>query len=72
MSVTSCDFCGRPRNEVKNLVVANPEKGPSICNQCIVQAASSLEAGAEKGGFEVKKKNPLRSHLRLRLTWTSS
>lgn len=66
MSVTSCDFCGRPRNEVKNLVVANPEKGPSICNRCIVQAASSLEAGAEKGGFEVKKEEPLKKPFEIK------
>lgn len=66
MSVTTCDFCGRPRNEVKNLVVANPEKGPSICNRCIVQAASSLEAGAEKGGFEVKKEEPLKKPFEIK------
>lgn len=66
MSVTSCDFCGRPRNEVKNLVVANPEKGPSICNRCIIAAAESLEAGAEKGGFETKKDEPLKKPFEIR------
>jgi len=66
MAVTTCDFCGRPRNEVKNLVVANPEKGPSICNRCIVQAAASLEAGAEKGGFEAKKEEPLKKPFEIK------
>jgi endopeptidase Clp ATP-binding regulatory subunit ClpX len=51
---------------VKNLVVANPEKGPSICNRCVVQAASSLEAGAEKGGFEVKKEEPLKKPFEIK------
>ena len=57
---TNCSFCGRPRNEVKNLIAANPEKGPFICNRCVVAAAQSLEAGDESGGIEIKKEEPLK------------
>lgn len=62
MSVVSCSFCKRPRNEVKNLIAANPDDGPFICNRCIETAAKELEAGAKRGGFEQKQKEePLKT-----------
>jgi ATP-dependent Clp protease ATP-binding subunit ClpX len=35
-----CNFCGRPRNEVKNLI-GSPD-GSNICNTCIVRSAETL------------------------------
>ena len=57
---TECSFCHRPRNEVKNLIAADPEKGPFICNRCVVAAFESLQAGDESGGLEIKKDEPLK------------
>jgi ATP-dependent Clp protease ATP-binding subunit ClpX len=54
-----CSFCGRPRNEVKNLV--GPQKPPEgespafICNRCVSLAYESLSAGAKKAEFEAPK-----------------
>jgi len=51
-----CGFCKRPRNEVKNLIAADPEEGPFICNRCVEMATKEMEAGSRKGNFETKAK----------------
>jgi len=61
-----CSFCGRPRNEVKNIIAAHPEDGPFICNRCVDTAASEIKAGAKRGGFEVPKEEPLRKPREIR------
>lgn len=54
MAENSCDFCGRPRNEVKKLVV-----GPTgaICDRCVGEAAHAL--GAAAAAVEKPEERPL-------------
>lgn len=57
-----CSFCKRPRNEVKNLIAADSEEGPFICNRCVEMATKEMDAGARKGNFETKtKEEPLKT-----------
>jgi ATP-dependent Clp protease ATP-binding subunit ClpX len=53
-----CNFCGRPRNEVKNLIQGSVADSPSICNRCIDTASKALVEGAK--GPSNKKEEPLR------------
>lgn len=46
-----CSFCGRPDNEVKNLVSAGKE-GPFICDRCVARATQFL---AKKAGEQAKE-----------------
>lgn len=39
--VSHCDFCGRPKNEVKALISAT-EQGPFICNRCTENVAEVI------------------------------
>jgi len=65
-SPIKCSFCGRPRNEVKNIIAADSEAGPFICNRCVETAANEIKAGAKRGGFEQKKEDPLRKPREIR------
>jgi ATP-dependent Clp protease ATP-binding subunit ClpX len=66
-----CSFCGKPRNEVRNIVAANPDEGPFICNRCIERAAKEISAG-KKGGiekepqkeFHLPKPREIRDHVK--------
>ena len=45
-----CNFCGRPRNEVKDLVTA--KDGSGICDTCLTGAQAMLDEKARKAGGE--------------------
>lgn len=60
----TCNFCGRPRNEVKQLISAG-EEGPNICNRCI-EAASKAVAERSKGQPTEAKEEPLRKPVEIR------
>jgi len=47
-SQLTCNFCGRPRNEVKNLVGA-PD-GTHICNGCVEESAKAIAEAERKAG----------------------
>jgi len=54
MDPTKCSFCGRPKNEVAQLVTGKEQdKGPSICNRCVMTAADMITTKSKKG-FDVK------------------
>jgi ATP-dependent Clp protease ATP-binding subunit ClpX len=57
-SQARCNFCGRPRNEVKQLISASDD-GPYICNRCIDQAHKAVVEAA-KVGAGTNKEEPLR------------
>lgn len=30
-----CDFCGKSRDQVDNLMLGGPDRGVAICNECV-------------------------------------
>jgi len=56
MESTKCWFCGRPKNEVAQLVTAKGAdgEGPAICNRCVMASAEMLTTTGKKKGFDVK------------------
>lgn len=48
-----CNFCGRPRNEVK-LLVGSPD-GTNICNTCVSSASSAVGKAELKAGEQPKQ-----------------
>ncbi len=56
-TVARCNFCGRPRNEVKHLI-AGSDDGPYICNRCIESSGKAIAEAAKKDGSA--KEEPLR------------
>jgi ATP-dependent Clp protease ATP-binding subunit ClpX len=53
-----CGFCGRPKNEVKNLISGSDSvTGPFICNRCIDQASKAM---SETASATASKEEPLR------------
>jgi hypothetical protein len=59
MPKVRCSFCGRPANEVKNLI-ANSAEDAHICNRCVEQSylAISEAAKEEKDKTEPLKRPP--------------
>jgi ATP-dependent Clp protease ATP-binding subunit ClpX len=56
-TIARCGFCGRPRNEVKNLISASDD-GPFICNRCVEQSSKALLSAARDEA--AKAEEPLR------------
>jgi ATP-dependent Clp protease ATP-binding subunit ClpX len=55
MSEKRCNFCGRPRNEVKNLI-SGPDA--NICNTCVVKSAEMLHNSVPKATLEKRLLRP--------------
>lgn len=60
MDSTKCWFCGRPKNEVAQLITSKGAKGedgggPAICNRCVMSSVEMLTTTTgKKKGFDVK------------------
>jgi ATP-dependent Clp protease ATP-binding subunit ClpX len=52
----SCAFCGKPRNEVRNLVASSKDANTYICNRCIEGACEALKAGSKSGEIAEEEK----------------
>jgi len=60
-----CNFCGRPRNEVKHLI-ASPDNATNICDRCVGASSSALEEVARKSGLKaptLKKPHEIKALL---------
>lgn len=57
MTTEKCSLCGRPKNEVKQLIEG--PTGQCICNKCISAAAKAIETSA-KGAVPEVQEEPLR------------
>ncbi len=56
-NVARCNFCNRPRNEVKHLI-AGSDDGPYICNKCIESSAKAIAQAVKSDTGS--KEEPLR------------